>query len=134
MAGIREETFEDLLPLLRPEMQSTGESMGLVVQPMADAHVYCYLRDEASKVQRFYPNRFARDSLVVNPAKACQPLGAVFVAIGYFISAIVRDRGLAGGLAIGVWLLFVLIYLAIGHYTLGYFEVRARKSATLALR
>jgi hypothetical protein len=26
------------------------------------------------------------------------------------------------------------IYLAIGHYTLGYFEVRARKSATLALR
>jgi Cu-processing system permease protein len=33
-------------------------------------------------------------------------LGAVFVAIGYFISAIVRDRGLA----IGVWLLFVLIY------------------------
>jgi Cu-processing system permease protein len=34
----------------------------------------------------------------------------VFVAIGYFISAIVRDRGLAGGLAIGVWLLFVLIY------------------------
>ena len=27
-----------------------------------------------------------------------------------------------------------LIYLAIGHFTLGYFEVRARKSATLALR
>ena len=37
-------------------------------------------------------------------------LGAVFVAIGYLISAIVRDRGLAGGIAIGVWLLFVLIY------------------------
>ena len=37
-------------------------------------------------------------------------LGAVFVAIGYLISALVRDRGLAGGLAIGVWLLFVLIY------------------------
>ncbi len=37
-------------------------------------------------------------------------LGAVFVAIGYLISATVRDRGLAGGLAIGVWLLFVLIY------------------------
>src|SRR5262249_26330431 len=37
-------------------------------------------------------------------------LGAVFVAIGYLISAIVRDRGTAGGLAIGVWLLFVLIY------------------------
>ena len=37
-------------------------------------------------------------------------LGAVFVAIGYLISAIVRDRGTAGSLAIGVWLLFVLIY------------------------
>jgi Cu-processing system permease protein len=37
-------------------------------------------------------------------------LGAVFVAIGYLISAAVRDRGAAGGLAIGVWLLFVLIY------------------------
>jgi len=34
-------------------------------------------------------------------------LGAVFVAIGYLISAIVRDRGTAGGLAIGIWLLFV---------------------------
>jgi Cu-processing system permease protein len=29
-------------------------------------------------------------------------LGAVFVAIGYLISAAVRDRGAAGGLAIGV--------------------------------
>jgi Cu-processing system permease protein len=37
-------------------------------------------------------------------------LGAVFIAIGYLISAAVRDRGAAGGLAIGVWLLFVLIY------------------------
>ena len=37
-------------------------------------------------------------------------LGAVFIAIGYLISAVVRDRGAAGGLAIGVWLLFVLIY------------------------
>jgi Cu-processing system permease protein len=37
-------------------------------------------------------------------------LGAVFVSIGYLISAAVRDRGGAGGLAIGVWLLFVLIY------------------------
>ena len=27
-----------------------------------------------------------------------------------------------------------LLYLVIGHFTLGYFEVRARRSATLALR
>jgi Cu-processing system permease protein len=37
-------------------------------------------------------------------------LGAAFLAIGYLISAAVSDRGAAGGLAIGVWLLFVLIY------------------------
>jgi Cu-processing system permease protein len=35
---------------------------------------------------------------------------AAFVAIGYLVSASVRDRGTAGGIAIGVWLLFVLIY------------------------
>lgn len=37
-------------------------------------------------------------------------LGAAFVSIGYLISAAVRDRGTAGGIAIGVWLVFVLIY------------------------
>lgn len=37
-------------------------------------------------------------------------LGGVFLAIGYLISAAVSDRGAAGGLAVGVWLLFVLIY------------------------
>ncbi|WP_339862740.1 ABC transporter permease [Paremcibacter congregatus] len=37
-------------------------------------------------------------------------LGAVFLAIGYMISAWVRERGMAAALAIGVWLLFVLLY------------------------
>ncbi|MHA6645306.1 ABC transporter permease subunit [Mesorhizobium sp. A623] len=37
-------------------------------------------------------------------------LGAVFVSIGYLISALVRDRGTAGGIAIGIWLLFVVLY------------------------
>lgn len=37
-------------------------------------------------------------------------LGSAFLAIGYLISASVIDRGAAGGLAIGIWLLFVLIY------------------------
>lgn len=37
-------------------------------------------------------------------------LGAVFVAIGYLVSALVGERGTAGGIAIGIWLLFVLIY------------------------
>ncbi|WP_420135616.1 ABC transporter permease subunit [Rhodopseudomonas sp.] len=37
-------------------------------------------------------------------------LGAVFVAIGYLISSLVRDRGTAAGLSIGVWLVMVLIF------------------------
>lgn len=37
-------------------------------------------------------------------------LGAAFVSVGYLISALVRDRGTAGGIAIGVWLLLVLIF------------------------
>lgn len=37
-------------------------------------------------------------------------LGSAFLALGYLISASVADRGAAGGLAIGIWLLFVLLY------------------------
>jgi Cu-processing system permease protein len=37
-------------------------------------------------------------------------LGGAFTAIGYLVSVLVRDRATAGGIAIGVWLLFVLIY------------------------
>jgi len=37
-------------------------------------------------------------------------LGGVFLAIGYFVSALVRVRGTAGGIAVGVWLFFVLLY------------------------
>jgi len=37
-------------------------------------------------------------------------LGAVFVAIGYLVSALVADRGTAGGVAVGIWLVFVVLY------------------------
>lgn len=37
-------------------------------------------------------------------------LGSVFIAVGYLVSALVRERGTAGGIAIGIWLVFVLIY------------------------
>jgi hypothetical protein len=43
---------------------AAGEPVDLVVTTSTDAHVYCYLRDEDGKVARFYPNRFARDSMV----------------------------------------------------------------------
>ena len=37
-------------------------------------------------------------------------LGAVFIAIGYLTSTLARERTTAGGIAIGIWLFFVLIY------------------------
>lgn len=37
-------------------------------------------------------------------------LGAVFLAIGYLSSTLVSERSTAGGIAIGIWLFFVLIY------------------------
>ena len=37
-------------------------------------------------------------------------LGAVFLSVGYVISAGLRERGTAAAVAIGVWLLFVLLY------------------------
>ncbi len=37
-------------------------------------------------------------------------LGAIFLAMGLATSAFVRERGTAAGVAIGLWLLFVLIY------------------------
>ena len=37
-------------------------------------------------------------------------LGAAFLAIGYAISALARERGVAAGVAVAVWLLFVLVY------------------------
>jgi Cu-processing system permease protein len=37
-------------------------------------------------------------------------LGAVFLALGLLASTVVRQRSTAGGIAIGLWLLFVLLY------------------------
>ena len=37
-------------------------------------------------------------------------LGAAFLAMGYVISAKVKERGAAAGVAIGVWLFFVVIF------------------------
>ncbi len=37
-------------------------------------------------------------------------LGAVFVGIGYLVSALVGERGTAAGLAVAVWLVLVLLY------------------------
>jgi hypothetical protein len=47
-----------------------GAAVDLLIKPSRDAHIYCYLRDENASIQRIYPNRFAKDSLVA----AARPL------------------------------------------------------------
>lgn len=37
-------------------------------------------------------------------------LGAVFIALGYLISVLVKERATAAGTAIGLWLIFVVLY------------------------
>lgn len=37
-------------------------------------------------------------------------LGAVFIALGYLVSVIVKERATAAGTAIGLWLIFVVLY------------------------
>jgi len=37
-------------------------------------------------------------------------LGSVFIALGYLVSALVRERATAIGAAIGLWLVFVVLY------------------------
>ncbi|MGB3864046.1 MAG: ABC transporter permease [Xanthobacteraceae bacterium] len=37
-------------------------------------------------------------------------LGAAFVAVGYLISSLARDRGTAAGASVGVWLIMVLVF------------------------
>lgn len=41
-----------------------GERLALKVTPSRDAYVYCFMQDENRKIARFFPNRFAKDSLV----------------------------------------------------------------------
>lgn len=47
-----------------------GEPIALRVTPSRDAHLYCYMQDETRQIMRFFPNRFAKDSLV----KSASPL------------------------------------------------------------
>ena len=55
-----------------------GEAFSLVVRPSEDAYVYCYLQDEKAKITRFYPNRFAKDSLVLAAKPLTLPGGMRF--------------------------------------------------------
>ncbi len=49
--------------------------------PVADAELERVR--EWTKSDEYREKNFAREALTVNPAKACQPLGAVFAAVGF---------------------------------------------------
>ncbi|MFN0304094.1 MAG: serine/threonine-protein kinase [Burkholderiales bacterium] len=59
-----------------------GERIELHIKPSHDAHVYCYLQDEARRIVRFYPNRFAKSALVntVAPLEIPGTMGFELVA------------------------------------------------------
>jgi hypothetical protein len=43
---------------------AVGEQIKLSVHANRDAYVYCYIQDETSRITRFFPNRFEKDSLL----------------------------------------------------------------------
>lgn len=59
-----------------------GERIRLRVAPSHDAHVYCYMQDEARRIVRFYPNRFSKSALVTAaaPLEIPGPMGFEIVA------------------------------------------------------
>ncbi|MES2207783.1 MAG: DUF4384 domain-containing protein [Pseudomonadota bacterium] len=41
-----------------------NEPVNLTISVNQDAHLYCYIQDETHKIQRFFPNRFTKDSFI----------------------------------------------------------------------
>jgi len=59
-----------------------GEDVRLKVHAPVDNYLYCYLQDNAGKIQRIFPNRFASDARVSSPLPIDLPgaMGFVFKA------------------------------------------------------
>ena len=76
------EKILDHAPLFRtPEYQEMlGRKRALECMPPADK---VEQTDDWTKSWEYREKNFAREALTINPAKACQPLGAVFVAAGF---------------------------------------------------
>lgn len=50
-----------------------GGSFEIVVRNSSDAYVYCFYQDDSGSIQRFYPNRFAKDSFMLAGASLRLP-------------------------------------------------------------
>ena len=65
-----------------PEYQKMLENKKRIFENPKDPAEVERIREWA-KTEEYREKNFAREALTVNPAKACQPLGAVFAAVGF---------------------------------------------------
>jgi len=65
-----------------PEYQKMFENKKCMFEDAVSAEELARVGDW-SKSLEYQEKNFAREALVINPAKACQPLGAVFAAVGF---------------------------------------------------
>ncbi|MBI1867251.1 MAG: nitrogenase molybdenum-iron protein subunit beta [Methylocystis sp.] len=65
----------------QPEYKEMFEKKKQFENPTADAELERVC--EWTKTKDYRDKNFAREALTINPAKACQPLGAVFAAVGF---------------------------------------------------
>jgi hypothetical protein len=81
-----------------------GQPLELKVKSSADAYVYCYSQAETGKIQRFFPNRFARDPRVaaddtlVLPGKLEFALRANASGTSHKLACLSAAREVYGGL------------------------------------
>ena len=64
-----------------PEYVQMLENKKLFENPVSDEERQRVI--EWTKTKEYQDKNFAREALTINPAKACQPLGAVFAAVGF---------------------------------------------------
>jgi hypothetical protein len=85
-----------------------GERIRLRVTSSEDAHVYCYLQDEAQRILRFYPNRFSKSARVSAkapleiPGKMGFELLANTLKVPETVACFASDRDVAGELPVSV--------------------------------
>jgi serine/threonine-protein kinase len=85
-----------------------GERIRLRVTSSDDAHVYCYLQDEAQRIVRFYPNRFSQSARVSAkapleiPGKMRFELVANTLKVPEAVACFASDRDVAGELPVSV--------------------------------
>jgi serine/threonine protein kinase len=87
-----------------PHLFEPGERIRLQVVSSDDAHVYCYLQDEARRTLRFFPNRFNKSARVKAgvpleiPGKMRFELLANNLKVSETVACFATDRDVAGEL------------------------------------